>query len=211
MTYPFGHGLSYTTFDYGSAKSHIDGDAVVVTVPATNTGLRDGREVVQVYVSKPASDVQRPPQELKGFEVVDLPRGATSTAAVGIALAELAYWDDRVDDWVLEGGDYIFRIGRSSRDIRCTAQIHLDGDRPASALTENSTIAEVLADPVAGPLFMAMARRTAAGLPDAEFDYTDLVEMAGSIPLNRLHHFTGGIGQSAIDELVRQAKSPPDR
>ncbi|BBY17104.1 glycoside hydrolase family 3 C-terminal domain-containing protein [Mycolicibacterium litorale] len=210
VTYPFGHGLSYTTFGYGSVEARTEDGAIRVALPVSNTGPRDGREVVQVYVSKAASDVQRPPQELKGFQVVDLPRGSTSMVVIRIALEDLAYWDDRVDDWVLEGGDYTIRVGSSSRDIRCTTDVRLEGDGPRIALSENSTIAEVLAHPVAGPLFTAMARQAMPAMPDALSSDGELVKMVGSIPLHRIRRFAGGIGQTAIDRLLQQANQPLD-
>ncbi|MFC6723404.1 glycoside hydrolase family 3 C-terminal domain-containing protein, partial [Halobium palmae] len=121
--YPFGHGLSYATFEYQSVRT-TKGNSVRVTVE--NTGDRDGREVVQAYVRPPDSTpVDRPVRELAGFESVHVPAGGTET--VEIPLANLAF--DRYDDsrgWVTEDGAYTVEIGRSSRDIELEAALSVE-------------------------------------------------------------------------------------
>lgn len=107
VAFPFGHGLSYTTFEYGDAAASVaeNGD-IAVTVPVTNTGDRAGREVVQVYTSLPGSPVQRPQRELKTFASVALEAGETRSVTVTVRRKDLAYWDIRADRWVVEGGSY---------------------------------------------------------------------------------------------------------
>ena len=121
--YPFGYGLSYATYDYGAVTVERSGDEVVVTVPVTNTSERDGREVVQVYVSDLESRLTRPPQELKGFVKVDVPAGATVAATVRLGRGAFRYFDGANGGWIVEPGEFELRVGRSSRDIRCTATI----------------------------------------------------------------------------------------
>ncbi len=186
VTYPFGHGLSYTTFRYDDLDATVEGDDVVVSVAVTNVGARDGREVVQVYASKPRSAVARPPQELRAFDVVEVPRGATRTVRMRIPRKDLAYWDDRVDKWIVEGGDYTLRVGRSSRDILCSRVVHIDGDTVHIPLTSNSTLGEILADPVAGPRLVAMFQQHAQAATDENSFGTDMLKMIESVPLNRL-------------------------
>lgn len=116
-SYPFGHGLSYAAFEYGAVAAEVSGDVVVVEVPVTNTSNRDGREVVQVYVTDLESKLARPPQELKGFAKVDVPAGATVTATVQLGREAFRYYDTANGGWVVEPGEFEIRVGRSSRDI----------------------------------------------------------------------------------------------
>ncbi|UXA21039.1 glycoside hydrolase family 3 C-terminal domain-containing protein [Mycobacterium sp. SMC-4] len=206
VTYPFGHGLSYTTFEYGDvdavACDTADGVHIVVTVTVTNTGSRDGREVVQVYASKAESAVIRPPQELKGFDVVDIAPGSTQSVSVRFPRSDLAYWDDRVDAWVVEGGDYTLGVGSSSRDIRGVTVIRLGGDDVTVPLGPDSTIAEVLADAQAGPRLIAMFGQAWSGSTEAGGLGVDLLKMIGSIPLSRLRAFVGA-DSSALQQILR--------
>ena len=201
VTYPFGHGLSYTTFSYDDVQVHLDGDTVVVEVEVTNTGARDGRDVVQLYAAKHGSVIARAPRELRGFTVVDIPSGGTRRAVIRVPRREFAYWDDRVDNWVVEGGAYTLSVGASSRDIRVTTIIRLDGDLPVLEVTAASTIAEALAHPVVGPRLVTMFQQYApAGVGDGPAG-TDALRMIASIPLNRLRLF--GLSPDALDDLLR--------
>ncbi len=148
VSFPFGHGLSYTTFSYSDAVATV-GDDLVVTVTVTNTGSRSGSEVVQVYLGVPDSSVTRAPRELKGFAKVRLDAGESRQVAVPVRRADLAYWDTRVDTWVVEGGVYRVEIGASSRDIRATCTVDIDGDEVSIPLTLESSIGEILANPAA--------------------------------------------------------------
>jgi beta-glucosidase len=114
----FGHGLSYTSFDYGeaSAAADDDGDGVTVAVDVTNAGDRPGREVVQVYVRHPDAGAARPDRELKGFCVLDLAAGATARAEVRVPRQAFARWTPT--GWAVEAGRYEIYVGASSRDIR---------------------------------------------------------------------------------------------
>ncbi|HZQ84170.1 MAG TPA: glycoside hydrolase family 3 C-terminal domain-containing protein [Acidimicrobiales bacterium] len=120
--YCFGHGLSYTTFEYGpgAVTPAADGDGVVVSVDVTNTGGRAGREVVQVYVRHPDAGTGRPDRELKGFAVVDVEAGQTSRVDVAFPRSAFTRWSDGA--WTVEPGVYEILVGASSADIRCTLQ-----------------------------------------------------------------------------------------
>jgi beta-glucosidase len=147
VAYPFGFGLSYTTFGYGQATATATAAGIEVRVPVTNTGERDGREVVQVYVSLPGSNVQRASRELKAFASVPVTAGATEDVVLTIDRDDLAYWDTRLGRWVVEGGEYHLEVGASSRDVRTTVVVKVDGDDIRVPLTAESTLGEWLADP----------------------------------------------------------------
>ena len=117
--FPFGYGLSYTTFEYGEPKtSGSIGKGLKVTVPVKNTGSVAGAEVVQVYVSAVKSDVARPVKELKGFGKIFLEPGKSGEVTVTLDKASISYFDAGSHDWVAEKGDYRILVGASSQDIR---------------------------------------------------------------------------------------------
>lgn len=120
--FPFGYGLSYTTFEYGKAsidrKSGSADDVFTVTIPVTNTGDREGSEVVQLYVSDLKSSLPRPVKELKGFAKVHLQPGQTETVSFEIGRDALSYFDDKAHEWVAEPGKFEAIIGASAEDIR---------------------------------------------------------------------------------------------
>lgn len=120
--FPFGHGLSYTTFKYGKAvadQSAIkQGDQLKVTVPVTNVGKVEGQEVVQLYIADVKSYLPRPVKELKGFSKVRLAPGETCDVTFTIDGDDLSFFDDQEHKWVAEPGKFVLMIGSSSRDIR---------------------------------------------------------------------------------------------
>ena len=126
--FPFGHGLSYTTFEYGaptvSAKKTADG-AVTVSVPVANTGTVAGAEVVQFYVSDPESSVDRPVKELKGFCKVWLEPGETKSVSVDLTRESLSYFDAGNHHWTAEPGRFDVLVGASSADIRGSVSFEL--------------------------------------------------------------------------------------
>lgn len=120
--YPFGHGLSYTTFEYRRLRTDAevlrDGDTLEVSVEVENAGDRSGDEVVQLYVSWPGSAVTRPRLELKGFQRFTLRPGETRTVRFPLAATDLAYWNPDRNAWVLERGTVRLQVGASSADLR---------------------------------------------------------------------------------------------
>ncbi|WP_295125649.1 glycoside hydrolase family 3 C-terminal domain-containing protein [uncultured Leifsonia sp.] len=208
VSFPFGHGLSYTTFAFGApvATANADG-ALRVSVDVTNTGARDGREVVQVYVSVPGSRVQRPVRELKGFANVAVAAGATETVVVEVPAADLAYFDTELGGWVVEGGDYVVEVGASSRDLRGSATVALAGDGRRAPLTVDSTLGEWLEHPVGGPILMAaLAQGAETQGMGAMLADPGLRRMAESIPLIRAASFPGSpVTREQLDQLVAAA------
>ena len=127
--FPFGFGLSYTTFDYGplslSAPEISPDDTLQVSVEITNTGQRTGKEVVQLYVCDRQASLQRPEKELKAFAKVQLEPGERKTVTLSIARDALAYYDDLAQKWVAEAGEFEVLVGASSQDIRANAAFTL--------------------------------------------------------------------------------------
>ena len=121
VQFPFGHGLSYTTFEYSNAKaakSSMKADGTLkVSVDVTNAGAVDGAEVVQLYIADPESSIDRPVKELKGFEKVWLKAGETKTVTFVIDAEDLSYFDAEKHAWVAEPGEFQALLGSSSENI----------------------------------------------------------------------------------------------
>ncbi len=199
VRYPFGHGLSYTTFELGEVSATVteSGD-VAVTVPLTNTGAVTGREVVQAYISMPDSIVQRPPLELKAFRSVRLEPGQTEQVRLTVDRSDLAYWDVRVDRWVVAGGSYTVHVGVSSRDLRGAVQVEVTGDAVSLPITLQSSFEELLADPVVGSELQAIIdSRYGPGSP--------LLRLVGNFPVGRLDGFP--VPRAQLEDLVARAQA----
>lgn len=123
VAFPFGYGLSYTSFAYSNLQAASNG----VTLTVTNTGKRAGAEIVQLYVAKPWAEVFRPAQELKGFAKVQLQPGESKTVTILLDDKAFRYWNTKTDSWEVEGGSYELRVGASSTDIRLTAVVEVAG------------------------------------------------------------------------------------
>ena len=126
--YPFGFGLSYTTFKHANLKIHPqsvrEGESAQVTVDVTNTGKIAGDEVVQLYIRDQVASVARPPLQLKGFQRIHLQPGETKTVAFDVGHGELCFYGPD-EKWIVEPGDFTIMIGRSSRDIALVGKLTL--------------------------------------------------------------------------------------
>ena len=120
--FAFGHGLSYTTFEYGEAKCRKSNNGFKVTVDVTNTGSREGKEIVQLYIGDQESGLERPVKELKGFKKVALAPGETKTVSFEIDKEMLKYYDPAQKGWVLGNGKFTAYVGAASDDIRTTIE-----------------------------------------------------------------------------------------
>ncbi|MEV4736284.1 MULTISPECIES: glycoside hydrolase family 3 C-terminal domain-containing protein [unclassified Microbacterium] len=216
VTFPFGHGLSYTAFSYGDAEVTVreDGD-LVVRVDVTNTGGRDGREIVQVYAAPARSAVQRAPRELKAFSSVALAAGETRTVELVVRREDLAYWDVRVDRWIVEGGEYTIDVAASSRDIRSSVVAEVEGDVVSLPLTLASSIGDVVAHPIAGPIVMQALGDLMGGLTEADSSAASMMpndeamqKMMASFPIGRLLGFPGvDVTHEQIEQLLAGANA----
>ncbi|WP_235215253.1 glycoside hydrolase family 3 protein [Phaeacidiphilus oryzae] len=128
--YPFGHGLTYTTFDYGRARSAVDAGNVVVRLDVTNSGRRDGVEVVQLYSRQLRPRVERPARRLQAFVRVALAAGETRSVELGFPVSELAYWDVAAGGPRVDTGEYELSVGRSSADLRASTRVFVSGADP---------------------------------------------------------------------------------
>ena len=124
VSYPFGYGMSYTTFEYSKPSVKVSGDNITVSVTVKNTGSVSGKEIAQVYVSAPAGQLEKPAQELKAFaKTRELKPGESQVLTMQLKRRDLASFDEANSQWLTEAGTYTFRIGASSRDIRNTVAV----------------------------------------------------------------------------------------
>ncbi|XHR27515.1 MAG: glycoside hydrolase family 3 C-terminal domain-containing protein [Chthoniobacteraceae bacterium] len=123
--YPFGHGLGYTHFAYGELSVERVDESARVTLNITNDGPREGAEVVQIYVGPPASAVERPPRELKGFAKVSLQPGETQKVAIDLPRDAFAYWSPEKKAWTVDPGEFVIEAGASSRDLRLKQTVRI--------------------------------------------------------------------------------------
>lgn len=183
VAFPFGYGLSYTSFAYSGLK--VTADSVTLTV--TNTGARDGAEIVQVYIAKPGAEIFRPAQELKAFARVSLAAGESRTVTLPLDDKAFRYWNTRTDCWEIEGGRYEVRVGASSADIRLTANVDIRGTNAP--------------DPYAGKALPHYKSGSVQNVPDAEWEALlghpipqDKVKIDRNMTLGELNHSRSPLG-----------------
>ncbi|MDQ1654335.1 MAG: beta-glucosidase [Cryptosporangiaceae bacterium] len=211
VSYPFGHGLSYTTFEYADLATtvtgrHSDGDlAVTVRCRITNTGARPGKEVAQLYVGDPESAVARPVRELKGFAKVALDAGESTVAEFVLTARDFSYWSTRAGGWVLEGGDFELAIGASSRDLRLRSTVEVVAPPVPIRLDATSTLLEWLADPRGYELLRQEIGADGTGRLNGLAGDDELVRIVGNFPLRRLATLPGlGLTPTTVRHLLTQ-------
>ena len=183
VAFPFGYGLSYTSFAYSDLK--VTADSVTLTV--TNIGARDGAEIVQVYIAKPGAEIFRPAQELKAFARVPLAAGESRTVTLPLDDKAFRYWNTRTDGWEIEGGRYEVRVGASSADIRLTAEVDICGTNAP--------------DPYAGKALPHYKSGSVQNVPDTEWEALlghpipqDKVKIDRNMTLGELNHSRSPLG-----------------
>ena len=152
LLFPFGHGLSYTSFDFSDLRLSrdriTDQESLTATVRVTNTGKRAGKSVVQLYVGDCESSVFRPVRELKGFEKIFLEPGESKDVSFTLDKRSFAYWNTKIHDWHVESGEFRIEIGHSSRDIACCAAVQVDSTAEIPRRYDvNSIFMDLMQDP----------------------------------------------------------------
>jgi beta-glucosidase len=164
VLFPFGHGLSYTSFMYTnlkvSAQTFKDVDGLKVSVDVTNTGKLVGKEVVQVYVHDHKSALVRPPKELKGFTKVELQPGETKTVSIPLDFRAFAYYHPGYNKWITEDGEFDILVGASAADIRTVQTVQLQSTLELpSLLKRSSTLREWLEDEQGKAVLMPLVQQ----------------------------------------------------
>lgn len=214
VLFPFGYGLSYTTFAYSnlkvSAETFKDVDGLTVSLDVTNTGDVAGKEIIQVYVHDHEAALRRPQKELKGFVKVALEPGETKTVSVTLDRRAFAYWDPRYQDWVAESGKFDILVGSSSADIRLTTCVTLESTQKLpSLLNRNSTLGEWMADPVGAEVLAKLLQQVQERVPtDNATLGMDFFNMMRDMPLPKILGWIAGSlpadPETMVDQLVAQ-------
>jgi beta-glucosidase len=213
VSYPFGHGLSYTQFEYADLQASVSGSvedgnlAVEVTCRVSSTGQRRGKEVAQLYVGDPQASVARPPRELNGFAKVDLEPGASQTVTFTLGARDLSYWSPSTADWLVEPDEFTLAVGASSRDLRLTT-LDVDASPLRVPLDGMATLDEWLADPAGSALVLDVVGTDESGRLRGMLADDDVRRVVGNFPMSSLAAFPGfGFDHRTLDEMVR----PPER
>lgn len=210
--FPFGFGLSYTTFalsDLRLDRSEMtETETLTLSVTVTNTGAHAGSETVQVYVADPEASVKRPVKELKAFEKVFLQSGESKTVFFELGRRAFAYWSEKLNDWRVESGRFDILVGTSSSDISCNAAIQVSSDvvEPVS-LSMNTTLGDLLTHPKAGPVVQNMLTSLmgpgGAGSGLTMENPEMMQAMMNDMPLRTIVSFFGpGLDLSALTVLM---------
>ncbi len=222
VLFPFGYGLSYTTFAYSnltlSAERIKDTETLTASVTVKNTGAVSGKEVVQLYVGDVESSVFRPVRELKGFEKVALAPGEEKTVTFTLDRRAFAYWNSEIHDWYVESGDFRIEIGRSSRDIALSKTFYVEG---TVSIPETYTVNAIFMDlqksekamAILKPLMDQMVAMLSGG--EAASDVAQsaispemMQAMIGYSPLRSVVSFTGGmVTFEQLEKMVAELNS----
>ncbi|MCP2167866.1 glycoside hydrolase family 3 C-terminal domain-containing protein [Goodfellowiella coeruleoviolacea] len=211
VRYPFGHGLSYTSFATTGLEVEATGDdTAVARVTVTNTGDRAGKHVVQLYVSTDTGPVRRPVRELRAFAKVALEPGETRTVELALDRRAFAYWDVELGDWVVPAGRYAVQIGHNAHEVSAQATITLTGDPVVRALTLDSTVGDWFSHPVVGPV---LTERMRTGMTEEQArqaaENPDGLRMVESMPMRQFLAFTNGaVAPNTLEQLMRLSTAP---
>ncbi len=203
VAYPFGFGLSYSTFEYSDLVVTPAGvNQWTVQFTVTNTGSRPAADVPQIYVAVTEPHPTRPVHELRAFTKVFLNAGQATTATLALTERDFATWDVREHRWSVRSGPYTIQVAASSRDIRLEAVITSPGDGHRRALGATSTVAEWLADPAGetllGPYLARIAPAWLAHAPE-------LQQIVAQLPVIKLCTFGLGLDAQQLDRMARDA------
>ena len=208
VLFPFGYGLSYTSFEYSDLKLSADAikdtDTLTATVKVTNTGSVAGKEVVQLYVADVESSVFRPLRELKGFEKIELAPGETKTVSFTLDKRAFAYWNTTIHDWHVETGAFEIQIAKNAHDVVLAATVNVESTvEIPETFDEDSIIMDIMRHPKAAAVIQAVMKKAMGDLfggdnkrPDEEAPGAVSDEMGAAMmnymPLRSLISFSGG-------------------
>ena len=216
VLFPFGHGLSYTTFAYSdlkiSAEKITDQEKLTVSVTVTNTGDRAGKEVVQLYVGSTNSSVRRPVRELKRFAKVALNPGESREVTFTLDAHAFAYYEVKIHDFYVESGEYAISVGSSSRDIRCEGRVTVEGTKTLPiVVTRETLIGELAKLPAGRAMLEQLVTRIHRDAPSAKGDLdalgegrkTEAQKAMFEMPLGALATY-GVMGGVQLDHMIAE-------
>lgn len=218
VAFPFGYGLSYTTFAYSnlklSMKNPTEKDTVTVSIDVTNTGDIAGKEIVQLYVRDLTGSAIRPEKELKGFEKVFLNPGETKTVTIELDKRSFAWYNTDLHDWFAASGDYEILVGASSRDIRLTETLHLNSSQEIPMHVHmNTTLGELFRNPKTEKTAKELTEKYLSSMNGGEESVSEAAAeavteemnqaMMDSMPLRALSSF-GEFSREELEHIIEK-------
>ena len=207
VLFPFGYGLSYTTFEYSNLRLSSDkfkeGDELTVTVNVKNTGKVAGKEIVQLYVGSNSRYVKRPVRELREYTKILLQPGEAKDVTFKLNSRAFAWWSVVLHNWYLEPGKYTIEVGKSSRDIVLTKEITVEGKPLPIPITRYSMVGQAKENPIIGPKFQEWGKILAAkmNISDGSEDGGLMKYFLYESPIRTLNMFTQG---EVTDEMIEE-------
>ena len=214
VAYPFGHGLSYTTFEYSALEVSTPSDAsastgdgpVHLSFLLSNTGERAGTEIWQAYLERAGASPDAAVRELVGFGAVTLEPGTSQLVRFTVEAPSFRIWSEETNGWFAPGGEHTISVGSSSRDLRCVTGVSRRSDRVLVPLTQGSTLREWVRHDVYGPLLLEqVAEADPSGRTTGFITDTTVLTMIGDMPVHRLFGDTGNALSAELLQRVRQA------
>lgn len=219
VLFPFGHGLSYTTFSYSNLtveRERIrESEKLRVSVDVRNTGNRFGKEVIQLYVAPKNSTVIRPVRELRAFDKIGIAPGETKTVTFLLDSRAYAYWSTEIHGWHVESGEYEIQIGKNAQDIVLSRTVYVESEHMIpKVFTLNTTMGEILADPKGKAVFeQAMSGMAGSDAQEAEAQALEgdgeaisaemMAAMMEAMPLRQMISFVPEVTKEALTSLVK--------
>jgi beta-glucosidase len=221
VLFPFGHGLSYTTFEYSnlklSAEAMKDTDTLTATVTVKNTGKRAGKAVVQLYVGDTEGFVNavRPVRELKGFRKVELQPGESKEVTFTLCKRSFAYWNTEIHDWYVETGDFAIEVGDSVANLPLKVTVKVESTQELPRHFDlDSIYMDILADPKGREVFGPFIEKAFAAFGSAEEAVSEAaaeavtedmsMAMINYMPIRGALSFGGGVPEEVMAELLRK-------
>jgi beta-glucosidase len=207
VAYPFGFGLSYSTFEYSNlVVTPAGANSWTVQLTVTNAGSRPAADVPQLYVAVDEPRPTRPVHELRAFTKVFLDAGEATTVTLALTERDFATWDVAEHRWSVEPGRYIIQVGASSRDIRLQAVVTSPGDGHRRELSASATVGEWLADRAGEAILAPYLER----MPAAWFEHApELRRMIAQLPVSRLCTLSLGLGAEQLARMAAEANRRP--
>lgn len=217
VLFPFGHGLSYTTFEYSNLwleKSAMkESEELRVTVDVLNSGSCTGKEVIQLYVAKKEGSVIRPVRELRAFDKIELQPGETKTVTFTLNSRAFAYWEKEISDWYVESGAYEIQIGRSALEVELSKEVYVESGKVIPKVyTMNSTLGEIMSDPKSRAIIESMGDGLNVGAQmtsitggqagEGVISQEMLAAMMEGMPLRQMMMFIPGMESEMIEQLI---------
>ena len=212
--FPFGYGLSYTTFGYSDINTNTtsakDSDAITISVKVKNTGKIAGKEVVQLYVHEQETEIARPENELKHFEKVSLLPGEEKTVSFKLTSRDFAYYNAKSHDWVVKSGKFDVLVGSSSRNLSLKQTIDIQSTRPAKVvLTRESLFKEFKKAPNSEAIYAQIVQSFTGATKKAETEDEKkaaafLEAMLADMPINKFLLLSGGkFTEENLDAILK--------